>query len=93
MQAPAHVQASPTAQRLGLAEIESAHPNEWVALIDVDAADMKIASGVVFAHHADRDTLRAMARSLTSCAILFTGRVRPWRPPVLADRVSPGDVG
>lgn len=58
-------------------EIKRRHPNEWVALVDVEWPEMKqITAGVVFAHSPRREELLKMQRGLRSAAILFTGKKR-----------------
>jgi hypothetical protein len=88
MKARAHTTESVSGQRLSLAEIGRVYPNEWVALVDVDAPEMKLAGGVIFAHHPDRDTLRKMALSMRHGAIVWTGRIRSWRPAAAIDHVD-----
>jgi hypothetical protein len=88
MKACAHTAEPVSAQKLSLAEIGRAHPNEWVALVDVDAPEMKLAGGGIFAHHPDRDTLRKMAQSMRHGAIVWTGRIRSWRPAAAIDDVD-----
>jgi hypothetical protein len=49
---------------------------------------MKLAGGVIFAHHPDRDTLRKMALSMRHGAIVWTGRIRSWRPAAAIHHVD-----
>ena len=88
MKAGVHTTKPASNPKLSLAEISRAYPNEWVALVEVDAPEMKLAGGVIFAHHPDRDTLRKMARSMRHGAIVWTGRIRSWRPAATIDHVD-----
>jgi hypothetical protein len=88
MKVGAHTAQPVSGQKLSLAEIGRAYPNEWVALVDVDAPEMKLAGGVIFAHHPDRDTLRKMALSMRHGAIVWTGPIRSWRPTTPIDHVG-----
>jgi len=74
--------------KLSLAEIGRAYPNEWIALVDVDAPEMKLAGGVIFAHHPDRDILWKMALSMRHGAIVWIGRIRSWRSAAAIDHVD-----
>ena len=73
--------AEPTrGEKLSWEEIKQRFPDEWVALVDVDAPNMTVVGGIVFAHHPDRTELHRLAkgrpRPLSGGAILWTGKIR-----------------
>jgi hypothetical protein len=69
-----HVTTQRASEKLSREEIWRRYPNEWVVLIDLDVADMKVRGGVVRAHGPDRATLREVIKGLTTeTAVFWTG--------------------